>query len=708
MVLGNKALRAVSFFLIVLITVNTFFILDTSGSEPVLERYVFEGTVSHNRTLNGLYNFTVRVDKEGFKALEDRTDINGSYSFILPPGEYHVDVFSPAGIQVGHNETVIGPSMTNYYDFEIDPLNLDRAVLYGRIVNDLGDGVEDATISLVQYDPDWINSTMTDESGRFSILVPPGKYRMRVTYNDKERINQTVDLSWAEKREMNLEMDLSNERPFIQEVFDFLTNNWQNILFLVGILALILLFYGLYIGISNSIKKKNKKLFENEWFSPVRRFVGRLGTLAIIMIIVRQVAQFSPPVKDYLWEWLPRVGAAVGGSLFMILVMRLLLSGDNQFWEYVRKKKGKKSNIILPQQLISLLEMITRYLIFFIGGAIILILILSAFGLSDEIAGMSRDFFSANAGRLLFLVALVIAGILVKKLIDIFYQELSTRSTKLSPQVMEMSKKGATGLIFFVIALIFMFTLLSIGGLGDIGQTFVLVISMIVGLVVSFAATGSIGNLLSGLVLITMKPYEVGDRVEIQNGLIGTVAIMGMMFTRIRDLEGRMIDVPNNNILMTNITNFSRSAEDGGYAVYIDVTLGYEIPPKRIRALLKRAAITSPGVLRDPSPVVLIRQFHNHAVEYRLRAYIEDPQNMMFIRSSVMESMLMIFHQEGLEILSPLYHVKREAKIPTSEELMDRVNSTSQPSKEDVSGLSMFDSINELEEGSKTNCEQPQ
>jgi small-conductance mechanosensitive channel len=255
-------------------------------------------------------------------------------------------------------------------------------------------------------------------------------------------------------------------------------------------------------------------------------------------------------------------------------------------------------------------------------------------------------------------------------------------------------------IIYFVIALIFMFTLLSIGGLGDIGQTFILVISMIVGLVVSFAATGSIGNLLSGLVLVTMKPYEVGDRVEIQNGLIVTVDAMGMMFTRVKDLEGRLIEIPNNNILLSNITNFSKSAEDG-YAVYIDVTLGYEIPPKKIRSLLKRAAITSPGVLKDPTPVVLVREFHNHAVEYRLRAYIKDPHTMMFIRSSVMESMLTIFHQEGLEILSPLYHVKREASSPTREEIISRTETVKNEIVEDVSGLSMFDNIENEDDTSK-------
>ena len=164
------------------------------------------------------------------------------------------------------------------------------------------------------------------------------------------------------------------------------------------------------------------------------------------------------------------------------------------------------------------------------------------------------------------------------------------------------------------------------------------------------------------------------------------------MFTRIKDLEGRQLEIPNNNILASSITNFTISAKDG-YAVLVDVTLGYNIHPKTVRSLMKRAALTSPGVLKDPSPKVLVRAFHNHAVEYQIRAYVNDAQNMLFIRSSIMESMLTIFHEEGLEILSPLYHVKRDENSPSCEELSERSTYHSDMEKEDASGLSMFDTL---------------
>jgi small-conductance mechanosensitive channel len=198
--------------------------------------------------------------------------------------------------------------------------------------------------------------------------------------------------------------------------------------------------------------------------------------------------------------------------------------------------------------------------------------------------------------------------------------------------------------------------------------------------------------MLSGLVLMSMKPFDNGDRVMIGE-TIGFVEKIGIMFTTIKDLESRYIEIPNNNVLAMNIMNFSRSANEGGYAVVIDVSLGYDIHPKTARSLMKRSALTSPGVLKEPSPRVIVKELLDNAVLYRLRAYVDNPQNMLFIRSSVMESMLVIFHQEGLEIMSPQQHVKREGKCPSFDELVNRSLVEKEENESAASGLTMFDAI---------------
>jgi len=685
-----------------LITVSIFLFLLSiqpqgagAAAEPIIERYMVDGSLIHNGTHEPLFNFTVKVDKEDFIEQSVRTDINGTYSFILPPGNYTITVCTPKGINLAWKEITVGPHQTNHWDFELDPKNPVRSMIFGRIVDDRGDPLADAIISLTQTEPFWTNRTVTDKGGWFSLTVPSGTYRFEVQYNNKQRVNRTITLEWSESVEENIEIDLSNERPILtlEDIRDFLTSHWKDLLILFGLTLMILVLYSIFLRVLGALNRKKYAFLQSEWFIPLRRFIGRISILAIVLIIAGQISHFSPFVEDYIWSWMPKVGGALAGILVILLLLRILLYLNDKLWEFVKNRGGRGKGMILPAQLISLLEIMTRYFIFTLAGLLIIILVLSAFGLTRNILDRGGNFLSDNAGKIMFLLVLIIAGFILKKFTDIFFFEIRNRASKLSPQVIEMSRKGTTGVIYFIIALIFMFTLLSIGGLGEIGQTFILVISMIIGMVVSFAATGSIGNMLSGLVLVTMKPFDVGDRVEVTNGVIGNVENIGLMFTRIRDIENRINEIPNNNILSGRIVNYSRSAEKDCFSVVVDVSLGYDIHPKKARALMKRAALTSPGVLKEPSPQVMVRTFLDHAVEYRLRSYTKDAKNMLFIRSSIMESMLVIFHQEGLEILSPLFHVKREGKFPTRDELGMRSEPPSDSNNEDASGLTMFDDI---------------
>jgi hypothetical protein len=62
-----------------------------------------------------------------------------------------------------------------------------------------------------------------------------------------------------------------------------------------------------------------------------------------------------------------------------------------------------------------------------------------------------------------------------------------------------------------------------------------------------------------------------------------------------------------------------------------------------------------------------------------------------------MESMLYAFHTEGLEILSPLFHVKRESDAPTEDELHTRTNHEEgvKENESAAEGLTMFDNLSE-------------
>lgn len=675
-----------------LVMVVPFPVEDTVGA-PGYDSGIF-GTVKDIRTGKPLQNLTLTFAADFFDTVYTRTNTSGGYEISLPPKVFTVSVYSTTGELL--NRTVHGLESAQWLNvhLNVDPSRPLRAEISGKVLDRQGDGLAKANVLMKRVDNlNLCCNLTTDRDGAFRTVLEPGVYLIEIIYDGKLSHEETIAFKLGKEYDIDIRTNISAVKPFLtfQDVTEFIQEQWISVIVLLVIILVILLLYLFLLGILGFFRKRKFGFIETEWFGAARGFLNRIAILGIVLILSWRLSLMFPALEDNLWFWVKQLAGPAAGIILTLLIYRLLILGNTNLWEWFRKKK-EGGGSILPRQFISYFAIIIRYIIVGVSLATIVVLSLVAIGLREKVWQVIGDFLSKNGGKIGFLVLLVVAAFFIKKFIDLFFKELGTRTSKMSTQIVSMTKKGTTGLVYFVITMIFLYTLLSIGGLGDIGTTFILVISMIVGLVVSFAATGSIGNMLSGLVLMSMKPFDSGDRVMIGE-TIGFVEKIGIMFTTIKDLESRFIEIPNNNVLANNILNFSRSAEEGGFAVVIDVGLGYDLSPKTVRPLLKRAALTSPGVLKDPVPKVIVREFLDHAVIYRLRAYIDDPTNMLFIRSSVMESILMIFHEEGLQVMSPLQHVKVEGKTPTKEELMLRAHPEQKSEEAAAGGLLMFDSI---------------
>jgi len=203
----------------------------------------------------------------------------------------------------------------------------------------------------------------------------------------------------------------------------------------------------------------------------------------------------------------------------------------------------------------------------------------------------------------------------------------------------------------YALVLVLVFTnILVMAGLQTLAGTLVTLFAVLIGLVVSFAATGSIGNALSGLVIMSWRPYGEGDRVEIGNGTYGDVMEVDVMFTKIRTIKDEIIHVPNSQVLGNKIINYSALPK---VIVHQEVTIGYEVSRKRVEQLLLEAAKGSEGLLPEPEPFVLVRNLDNSFVAYEVNAYTDRPSELVRTYSSLMKNILDHFERAGIEVLSP-------------------------------------------------------
>ena len=114
-------------------------------------------------------------------------------------------------------------------------------------------------------------------------------------------------------------------------------------------------------------------------------------------------------------------------------------------------------------------------------------------------------------------------------------------------------------------------------------------VSVFIGVVFSLGSSSIIGNMVAGLVITYMRPFKIGDRIKIGD-VTGNVVEKTPFVTRIRTPKKEFITIPNSNVLSSNVINYSNSKLQGGLVVYTTVTIGYDVPWRKVHQLLINAA----------------------------------------------------------------------------------------------------------------------
>jgi small-conductance mechanosensitive channel len=97
------------------------------------------------------------------------------------------------------------------------------------------------------------------------------------------------------------------------------------------------------------------------------------------------------------------------------------------------------------------------------------------------------------------------------------------------------------------------------------------------------------------------------------------------------------------------------------------VTIGYDVPWRRVHELLFAAAAATNHVLQNPPPYVLQTALDDFYVAYELNAYTDQPRMMARIYSALHANIQDSFRDGGVEIMSPHYRATRdgsEATVP--------------------------------------------
>ena len=167
---------------------------------------------------------------------------------------------------------------------------------------------------------------------------------------------------------------------------------------------------------------------------------------------------------------------------------------------------------------------------------------------------------------------------------------------------------GYAVLIFVLIAVLNQF---------GVQTTSIIAVLAATGLAIGLALQGMLANVASGVMLLFLRPFNVGEYVE-AGGIAGTVAEIGLFNTEIKSSAGPGLVVPNSKIWDGPITNFSRNPTR---RFDIAVGIGYDDDIDGAMALLKGLLTGDDRVLDDPEPLVVVQELGDSSVIINLRAW---------------------------------------------------------------------------------------
>jgi small-conductance mechanosensitive channel len=181
-------------------------------------------------------------------------------------------------------------------------------------------------------------------------------------------------------------------------------------------------------------------------------------------------------------------------------------------------------------------------------------------------------------------------------------------------------------------------------------------LSVIVGLMVSIGASGVVGQIASGVMIVYTYALKKGEYVRIQN-YEGTVTELGLFVTRLRTGLGEEIALPNAFVLGNVTRNFSRIDGDRGYVLDCKLTIGYDTPWRQVHALLLEAAAAIPEIRKVPAAYVVQTALSDFYVEYKLVVNVDTdvPATRARVASDLHAAIQDAFNRHGVQIMSPHY-----------------------------------------------------
>lgn len=205
---------------------------------------------------------------------------------------------------------------------------------------------------------------------------------------------------------------------------------------------------------------------------------------------------------------------------------------------------------------------------------------------------------------------------------------------------------------YFVYIIMFFFVLDTIGI--NIALFLTASAALFVGL--GFALQKIFQDLISGIYILLDKTLRVGDIIEIE-GEVARVEMIHLRSTTAITRNQRIFIIPNRKFVDETIRNWTQNNEIVRVKIEVGVYIGTD--SQKVKELLLNSVRNNPEVLKDPKPVVFLKEFGESSVRFVLNYFIDKSFDNDRIASDIRFEIDKQFKENGVQLPVPVLRVQK-------------------------------------------------
>lgn len=183
----------------------------------------------------------------------------------------------------------------------------------------------------------------------------------------------------------------------------------------------------------------------------------------------------------------------------------------------------------------------------------------------------------------------------------------------------------------------------------------------ILAVVIGIASQEALGNIVSGMFIITFKPFKIGDIIKISEELMGTVHNITLRHTVIKDFQNKMIVIPNSIINKEKVTNYNMEGQK--ICQWLIIGISYDSDIDLVKKIIKEECENHPSLIDNRTffekqngvekVQVRVVNLGDSSVDIKVWAWAKTFSEAFTMKTDLLESIKKRFDKEGVEIPYP-------------------------------------------------------